>query len=58
MLYGNRNADLLDFLHGDFPKQARAHLVRGRGRVRVGVSGRVFLHGDFPKQAVPAYVTT
>merc|ERR1719246_317529 len=23
VLYGNRNADLLDFLHGDFPKQAR-----------------------------------
>ena len=23
VLYGNRNADLLDFLHGDLPKQAR-----------------------------------
>ena len=23
VLYGSRNADLLDFLHGDFPKQAR-----------------------------------
>ena len=37
VLYGNRNADLLDFLHGDLPKQARAHLVRVRGRVRVRV---------------------
>jgi len=39
VLYGNRNADLLDFLHGDFPKQARrATPVKAASKPKAKVS--------------------